>query len=211
MDKLFEQTSTLILFLGFFVPGFLMIRVYDLLVPTERRDFSKSVYDAVAYSAVNFVVFSPVLYWMGTASLSSFLRGLALFSIFILAPIGWPLLLFRVRKARWFTKRLSHPTLRPWDYYFSKGEPCWVIVHLKDRKIGGYFGADSFASSDPAEPQLYLEQGWALDDECHFTHKLEQSKGLILFAKDIIAVEFFSTEKESTEKCQMTTAAGKPE
>lgn len=57
MEKLFEQQATLILFLGFFVPGFLMIRIYDLLVPTERRDFSKSVFDAVAYSAVNFVAF----------------------------------------------------------------------------------------------------------------------------------------------------------
>ncbi len=209
MDKLFEQSSTLILFLGFFVPGFLMIRVYDLLVPTERRDFSKSVFEAVAYSAVNYVALSPLLYWMEAAARPPFLRGLAALVVFILAPIGWPILLFAVRKTRWFVKRFSHPILRPWDYYFSKCEPCWVVVHLKDRKIGGYFGADSFASSDPAEPQLYLEQGWALDDECRFSHKIQQSRGVILFAKDIVAVEFFSTEKEITEKCQ-TTAAGKP-
>jgi hypothetical protein len=207
MDKLFEQTSTLILFLGFFVPGFLMIRVYDLLVPTERRDFSKGVYDAVAYSAVNFVVFSPALYWMSPAGLSPFLRGLALFAVFILAPIGWPLLLFRVRKTRWFTQRLSHPTLRPWDYYFSKGEPCWVIVHLKDQKVGGYYGMGSFASSDPAEPQLYLEQVWALDNQCRFEHKIEQSKGMIFFAKDIVALEFFSPQKEIEEQCQTKTAS----
>ncbi|MCL4394347.1 MAG: DUF6338 family protein [Chloroflexi bacterium] len=207
MDKLFEQQATLILFLGFFVPGFLMIRVYDLLVATERRDFSKSVFDAVAYSAVNFVALSPLLYWTGAAARPPFLRGLAMLVIFVLAPIGWPILLLSVRRTRWFVKRFSHPILRPWDYYFSKGEPCWVIVHLKDQKVGGYYGTGSFASSDPAEPQLYLEQIWALDDSCRFAHKIEQSKGMIFFAKDIIALEFFSPHKENTETCQ-TTAAG---
>lgn len=144
---------------------------------------------------------------VSAGALPLFLRASAMLFIFVLAPVGWPVLLFGIRGTRWFAKRFSHPILRPWDYYFSKCEPCWVVVHLKDRTIGDYFGADSFAPSDPAEPQLYLEQGWALDDQCRFTHKVEQSKGVILFAKDIVAVEFFSTEKESTEKCQ-TIAAG---
>ncbi len=114
------------------------------------------------------------------------LSGFATLVIFILAPIGWPALLFSIRKAAWFSKRFSHPILRPWDYFFSKREPCWVIVHLKDQKVGGYYGKGSFASSDPAEPQLCLEEVWGLDDQCRFTHRIKRSKGMIFFAKDIL-------------------------
>ena len=60
MEKLFEKQETLLLFLLFFVPGFVSIKVYDLLVPGERRDFSKSFYEAIAYSALNV----GVLFWV---------------------------------------------------------------------------------------------------------------------------------------------------
>jgi hypothetical protein len=208
MDKLFEQQSTLALFLAFFVPGFLMIRVYDLLVPTERRDFSKSVFDAVAYSAVNLVAFSPLLYWMQSAAPPASLYWFFVVVVFILAPVGWPVLVFFLRRTKWFTSRLSHPTQMPWDYVFSKHEMCWVIVHLKDRRVGGLYGAKSFASSDPAEPQIYIEEIWSLDDQSRFQHKVEQSRGMIFFAKDIVALELFNYKKEDVKKCQ-TTALGK--
>ena len=35
----------------FFVPGFISIKVYDLLVPTERRPFQNTLAEAIAYSA----------------------------------------------------------------------------------------------------------------------------------------------------------------
>jgi len=39
------QIDKLVLFLVFFIPGFISIRVYDSLVPSERRDLSKSLFD----------------------------------------------------------------------------------------------------------------------------------------------------------------------
>lgn len=60
MEKLFEG-STLSLFLIFFIPGFVSLKVYDLIVPGERRDFSKSAFDAIAYSALNFSVLLPLI------------------------------------------------------------------------------------------------------------------------------------------------------
>jgi hypothetical protein len=94
--------------------------------------------------------------------------------------------------------------VNPWDYVFSKREPSWVIVHLKDRCVGGWYGAQSFASSDPAEPQIYLEQVWELDKSRRFLHKVPQSKGMIFFARDIVAVELFGDQKEEVETCQTT-------
>lgn len=192
MEKLFEGQETLALFLIFFVPGFLMIKAYDLLVPSERRDFSKGVFEAVAYSAVNLAAFTPLIYLMRTGFFSPFWYWVWATVVLIVGPVVWALLFFRVRRSKWLTRQFPHPILRPWDYVFGQRECYWVIVHLKDRKIGGLFGPDSFASSDPAEPQIYLEELWALDANERFLHKIERSKGIIFFAKDIVAVELFS-------------------
>jgi hypothetical protein len=46
----------LTLFFLFFLPGFVSLKVYDLLVPGEMRDFSRAFFDALSYSALNFFV-----------------------------------------------------------------------------------------------------------------------------------------------------------
>lgn len=71
-----------------------------------------------------------------------------------------------------------------------------MIVHLKDqRKIGGLFDTASFASSYPAEPQIYLQQVWKLDGEGRFLEPIERSKGIIILRDDIVAVEMFSYDE----------------
>jgi len=42
--------ETLALFLYFVVPGIVLVKVYDLIVPTTRRDASAAFLDALAYS-----------------------------------------------------------------------------------------------------------------------------------------------------------------
>jgi len=52
------EPEKIILFLALFMPGFISIKVYDLLVATKRRDFSNSVLEAIGYSVLNFTVLS---------------------------------------------------------------------------------------------------------------------------------------------------------
>ncbi len=67
-----------------------------------------------------------------------------------------------------------------------------MIVHLKDgRKIGGKYDENSFASSSPAEEQIYLEEVWRLDKKGAFIEPTERSKGMIIFKEEILSVEFF--------------------
>jgi hypothetical protein len=68
------------------------------------------------------------------------------------------------------------------------------------------FGSNSFASSDPAEPQIYLEEVWQLDEQERFIKKVDQSEGILFFAKDIVAVELFRYHKEEEATCQTKTA-----
>jgi len=50
------DSETLRMIVIFFVPGFISMKVYDLCFPSERRDFSKSVLEAVSFSFINFAL-----------------------------------------------------------------------------------------------------------------------------------------------------------
>lgn len=52
MDN-FLHLNNLFLLLLFFFPGFVSLKVYDLLVPNEKRNFSHDFLDAVSYSILN--------------------------------------------------------------------------------------------------------------------------------------------------------------
>jgi hypothetical protein len=189
------DSDTLRLILIFFVPGFISMKVYDLYVPSERRDFSKSLMEAVSFSCVNFAA----MYWAIVAIHADnfptnhpFWYYLASAGILFVAPIFWPILYSRTMSLPFFRKRTIHPTPKPWDYVFSKGESLWVIVHLRDgRRIGGRFDTQSFASSFPADEQIYIEEVWQLDSKGRFKRKVDDSRGLIISREDFEAIEFF--------------------
>ena len=185
----------LALFLIFFLPGFLSIKVYDLLIPGEQRDFSKSFLEAVAYGVLNFAVFSLLILLIHSNHFYDRHRlpyFLCLSLILLVAPILWPVILLKVFSWGPIARRIIHPIYKPWDYVFGKRQPSWIIVHLKDGgKIGGRFGLRSFASSTFAKEQLYLEETWELDDEGRFVQPVEGSKGIIVMGDQIVAVEFF--------------------
>ena len=155
------QIDKIILFLIFLVPGFISLRVYDLLVPSKRRDFSKSLFEVISYSAWNYAT----LFWLIDIIHSDdfYIKYkiwyvLALLFILIIMPIIWSVLFLRLSQWKPIAKHIIHPFGKPWDYIFNKKEELWIIVHLKDgRRIGGKFGKNSFASSSPANEQIYIE------------------------------------------------------
>jgi len=55
------KPDTLTLFLYFVLPGFVAIKIYDLLIPTERRDFGAALIEVVSYSLFNWVLFASLL------------------------------------------------------------------------------------------------------------------------------------------------------
>jgi hypothetical protein len=93
MADLFTANK-LILFLLFFVPGFISIKIYDLLVPGVRRDFSKSAYDAISYSAINYALWSwlivvMIMYNAYTDHFPWFVAGTIV--ILVISPIVLPI------------------------------------------------------------------------------------------------------------------------
>jgi hypothetical protein len=192
------NSDTLRLILIFFVPGFISMKIYDLFVPSERRDFSKSLMEAVSFSCINFALTYWAIIAINTDNYPSehpipyYLSSLG---ILFLAPIFWPILYSQMMKLPFFRQRTIHPIPKPWDYVFSKGESLWVIVHLKDgRRIGGRYDTKSFTSSFPADEQIYLEEVWQLDEKGRFKNQIEASRGLIISQSNFEAIEFFEQQ-----------------
>jgi len=189
------QIDKLILFLIFFVPGFISIKMYDLLIASEKRNFSKDLLEAVGYSSLNFAALSWLIILIHSADFYTNHKVryiIFLFIILFIMPTLWPFLFLKIANWNPIKKYIVHPIQKPWDYVFSKKKSFWVIVHLKDgRRIGGRFDTNSFASSYPCEEQIYLEEVWKLDDKGAFVKAIERSKGIIILGNDISAVELF--------------------
>ncbi|MBS1258964.1 MAG: hypothetical protein MAG551_02028 [Candidatus Scalindua arabica] len=189
------QIDKLALFLTFFIPGFISIKIYDLLVPSELRNFPKTLFEAIGYSALNFAALSWLIYLIHSGNFYSnhgFWYFVFLFIIMFLAPISWPFLFIKLSLWKPVAKYIIHPIHKPWDYVFGKKESFWIIVHLKDgRKIGGKFDTNSFASSYPAEEQIYLEEVWKLKENGGFVEPIDRSQGILISSKEILSIEFF--------------------
>lgn len=190
------STDKLIIFLAFVIPGFVSLKTYELLSPGEYKDSSKQIVDAIAYSCINYaILFIPIrIIEKGTLS-EKYPSTYMLFYLVVvfIAPIGWVFIwkFFRTRKI--FQKIAPHPTQKPWDYVFSKRNPYWIKVTLKDgTKIAGRYSDNSFASSSPSDEQIYLEESWLLNEKSGFDRAKKRTAGVIIFSDDISYVELFN-------------------
>lgn len=190
LDKL-----TLVMFAAVVVPGFLSMRVYALLRPVERFTLKDNVLEAVAFGIVNAAIMFWAVVLLANPNYVTDHQIAAYFLVlatFLVAPVIWPIVLF------WILNKLSDRNVilerspTSWDHFFSKRQPCWIIVYLADgRRIGGHFGANSYASSHPNAGHLYLEELWMLDDDGQFVSKVDRSKGIVLQPDDYSFVEIF--------------------
>ncbi len=83
---------------------------------------------------------------------------------------------------------------------------------LKDgQKIGGRYDSESFSSSSPSDPQLYLEENWVLSVEGGFERPRLDTAGILILSSEIVAVEFFKFESEKNnvrEETESTVSGG---
>lgn len=190
--------NSLFIFVLLFIPGFVSIKVYDLLIANDLRDFSKSFFEVLAYGAVNFAILSwwiiPICgndYYLNHPYFFAF----SAICILFVAPIIWPIVYVWLLKWPWLNKRIIHPVKRPWDWFFTENNSVWVIVNLADgTKIGGVYSDNSYTSSYPLKEQIYLEEVWKLDENDKFIEPVPNTKGILIIGKDISSIEFFDWE-----------------
>ena len=181
----------LVLFVLFVIPGFIGMKFYELLCPGTYKDSSARVIDAIAYSCINYAILAPFLWGWKSGSVCRFLDYLGVLFVLVIAPLLWAYFWKRLRETKVFQKNAPHPVEKPWDFFFKQRRPHWVKITLNNGTIiGGKFYDRSFASSAPAEEQLYLEETWLLDEKGKFLRKINDTTGVLVFSKNISHVEF---------------------
>ncbi len=191
------QVDKLVLFITFVVPGFISIKFYQLFFPGTSRPVSDQLIDAVAYSCINYAA----LFWLVAQVEASSLKQVHswlyyLFYLFVLfvAPGLWVLLWKWLRTHDLFQRNAPHPIQKPWDFVFKQRRCYWVIVYLKNgERVAGKYAERSFASSAPAEEQIYLEEVW-LEKDGILERPVKRSEGVLVMASEISRVEFLRFE-----------------
>ncbi|MDK1328288.1 DUF6338 family protein [Arthrobacter sp. zg-Y1143] len=90
------------------------------------------------------------------------------------------------------------PTPSAWDFAFSNRGAGWIRVQSSDGSwMGGWFGSSSFASSFPEPPELYLEQGYEMNEQGVFTGKMSAPDGLYIRCDDIRLLDFLPNELQA--------------
>jgi len=190
------EINKLALFLLFFIPGFISIKVYHLLVASEKINFADAIAEVVGYSSLNFAFFSWVIILIHKNNFSDqhpFWYYLISFVIIFIAPILWTILYVFAGRCKAFRKYLISPVKSAWDFYFDKRKSCWVIINLKtNERIGGVYSSKSFASSYPRKEQIFLEQLWEIDKYGKFVKRIDRTNGVLISLEEIKSIEFYN-------------------
>jgi hypothetical protein len=189
------------LFFAFVVPGVIAtyIRAQFLTgrIPSVKDNVFEIIVLSSVYYSVVIVVCQPILENLPGPRLY---HDAAWVCLTIIGPIVFGCVL-GVAAQRHFFARLAHrlnlsmvhviPTA--WDWHFSglRGY-CYILVMLMDGgHVAGYFGPDSFASSDGGERDLYLEEEVDWTEEQGWKQRPERV-GILIPAREIKCIEFWN-------------------
>lgn len=184
--------DALVYFYALAAPGLVAVMVYDVLVPTQRRDFGANFVQALTFGGINLAL------WAWVALIDS--RGLAedhpltfcllAVAALLLSPAALAYGLYRLRNAEFTQGRISSTAPMGWDAFFGRGESSLVLFHLKNgEKIGRLFAENSDASTIPNVQQVYIEEFWSLDEDYNLLEKIPRSNGGIIDKADCDYVE----------------------
>jgi hypothetical protein len=189
MDKL-------VLFLAFFLPGFISLQVYGLFIATGERDFAKQLPEVIAFSAIHYALTG----WIIFIQTDQQARTIAAYFVVLVLPIFWPPILLLSRNWKKYSKRifsirfpqyLLQPEAKPWDRIFDDITEKWVRIRLKSGVwVGGVLARGSSTSTHPLPEQIYIREAWMLDSMGAFIEKTARTGGLLVNGAEIEYIEF---------------------
>jgi len=210
----FESISDLFFIVAVFVPGFIYRSVLANFVPSKQGKSKEFVLlGLLTATAVNYAFCSPLIYLLlnGMLFASSPIGQAAMWFVVVGAvPVILALVSAYAVQRDWVSMGFSkmHPKMRlhsispiptGWDWVFSRTEPCYLVVKLRDgTEIAGYFGAHSMASSDAASRDLFIEKVFSVPDEGPW-RPVERSGGVWVDGSQVSSVEFQEREVDHGE------------
>jgi hypothetical protein len=130
------------------------------------------------------------------------------------AAFAIPALSATVIHVRWSTALFKHPiqTMRDegwsrydprptaWDVAFQDASVGFVRVRMRDGTwFAGYYGPNSYASSYPDPPNLFVEASFDIDDRGVIENQIVNTKGAVIDCTDAVLVELLAPLDEADE------------
>ncbi len=195
----FKGLLNFYIILFFVVPGIVIVFIRSKFIngrmPSVKENVLSFITISVVYYAFSifFIEFArdPGIRWVW--------RTLIWFSLILIGPAVIGLLLGVAAQRDWFTRvanklnlAIVHVIPTAWDWKFSRvNQGQFVMVTLSsDEKVAGYFGGSSFASSDAAERDLYIEEEYTVS-EADIWEPRQDKVGILIPAKEIKFIEFW--------------------
>jgi hypothetical protein len=193
----------LVFFLFAVLPGFIAMQVYGLQCPLAKRDWGNSLVEVVTYSLINLTIW---LFWvlrlvrMPFAEVNVLELVAAIVCVCFISPILLSLGWYWLRTSYLHkTLRMDHPTPRGWDHFVKANHEFWVLFHWKNGKVsGGYFGENSYASTFPQDPEIYVEEMYHVNDRGELVEIVENTLGAVVRLSECERVEFLKVERKGT-------------
>lgn len=191
MMNIFEPHS-LLLFILFFMPGFVSIKVHDLLLPGNTRNATTYIVDGVACGTINFIFVMPIAWLFLHYGIESFWAILfAGILVLLITPLCIAWVYVRLLSSRFMRRHALGVAKQPWDVVFSGRKGLWVVVYLKNGKeIVGLYSTNSSASHYPQKRELFLEKVFVVNENGELASKSD-SEGVIIPGNSIDYIEFY--------------------
>ncbi len=186
--------------LCFLVPGFIWRSVLERIIPVRSRKKQNAFLEYFALSSLNFGIWSFLIFYMmnsGFTDQHQVIAAILGFTFIFVSPVFLGVLHGSLERWSWARNKLSNigipfssaiPT--SWDFVFNSNKKAWIIITLDDYStVAGRFGKHSFASDEPGNRDLFVEEVWIQDSESQWT-KPERKRGAWINASSIRAIEF---------------------
>lgn len=189
------------LLFAYLLPGFLIAFVFSRFFAAKPRGLTESLINYLVLTAIYYSLTYPItglIFGEGFDPKSPY----TVLLFFMAGPVAFGLLLGSLNRRNAFHRLLRriginmvHPVPSAWDWrFYNMRVGAFVLITLQDdSKVGGRFGPDSFASSDSAERDFYLDEIWHIDEHGEWT-ALGEKKGLLITGKEIKYIEFWDEE-----------------
>lgn len=195
--------SAVLVIVAFVIPGFVASRIVSLAYSRSGISEGQTVLEAITLSCLNYAMLSWLLAlaWIRHWYQNPAVLAAIIFGTLFVVPVVVALIFLRVSDSDWGLRvrlafGMAHPVLKAWDTFFRRGQNCWVVATMKGGRVfAGYFGPNSYASSFPAEEDIYLEKLCKTFDG-KIVEVAEFTAGGIIQMKDVETLEFFESPLE---------------
>lgn len=168
-----EDVRQVALGLALLVPGALIIYIRSQFITGRRRPHSEEFLSYAIVTLLYLAIFLPIfeaIYDRGASPGQAWAMWVVLI---LIGPIAIGLffgLAYQHQWSAWAIRVLGleiiHPIPTAWDWKFGHRKAEWVIVKLRDGTyFRGWYGAESFASSDPSDRDIFIQQVFVERDD----------------------------------------------